>query len=317
MNEIRPRSPLLAMLLSLALPGLGQFYNGQLNRAIWLFLGFIAVLDPGIPVVAIHLPTAAMEPALLLGTVALLGLWSWGAVQAWREAKARSDHQPLAWQTSGAYAVVVVACAGMVVPAVTWQVHERMVAAYRIPSRSMEPGILSGDLLFADRSYNCPSCKHAIARGDVAIFTYPNDRTLTYIKRIIGLPGDRIRLSGRQLSVNGVALSAAGDGPAGNAPAVVTERTGNLQWQVRWEGPGPAAKDPREWTVPAGQVFVLGDNREASTDSRDFGTVPLSDVVGRARQVWFSRGPEGIRWSRLGLPVEPLKAASAVPAAAP
>ena len=59
-----------------------------------------------------------------------------------------------------------------------------------------------------------------------------------------------------------------------------------------------------EITVPDGSVFVMGDNRSATKDSREFGTVPLMDVVGKARQIWFSRGAEGIRWKRLGKVVD-------------
>ena len=56
--------------------------------------------------------------------------------------------------------------------------------------------------------------------------------------------------------------------------------------------------------MAAGQVFVMGDNRSNSKDSRDFGSVPMQDVVGKARQVWFSSGPDGVRWQRLGKVLE-------------
>jgi len=134
----------------------------------------------------------------------------------------------------------------------------------------------------------------AIARIE-GCSTYPNDRTLYYIKRIIGLPGDHVRISGQDVQVNGESLTRR-QGPAPGG--VVTEGDSNGHWQVTWsDGAGTSA----DVTVRPGQVFVLGDNRGHTVDSRRFGTVPLQDVVGRARQIWFSYAGAGlVRWGRLG-----------------
>ena len=78
---------------------------------------------------------------------------------------------------------------------------------------------------------------------------------------------------------------------------------GGRRWRVRW-GEEEHTPSATELIVPPGQVFVLGDNRGHSTDSRKFGFVPMQDVVGRARQIWFSKGPDGVRWERLGLSFE-------------
>ena len=78
-----------------------------------------------------------------------------------------------------------------------------------------------------------------------------------------------------------------------------TESEDGRSWHIV---PGPAnlSAPERQLVVPPGRVFVLGDNRAASVDSRMFGTVPMRDVVGKARQVWLSIGPQGVRWDRLG-----------------
>ena len=85
-----PRRPLVAALASLILPGFGQLYNGDLNRAIWLFLGFAMLCIPAIALIALYLPDAMMLPTLLLGLVAAMGVWAYAVWDAWRGASAHS-----------------------------------------------------------------------------------------------------------------------------------------------------------------------------------------------------------------------------------
>ncbi|MDB5881615.1 MAG: signal peptidase [Ramlibacter sp.] len=301
MSKFRNSSrPLFAAALSLVMPGLGQLANAEVNKAIWLYLGFAAGSVPLIGLVALYVPAGLMLPTLLLGTLLTLGIWVYAIADAWRGTE-RSDG-PFArpWQTSGMYALVFVAGNLVALPLLIGYVRAHQVEPFRIPSTSMTPAVMQGDFLFADKRYNCPGCGGSVRRGDIAIFAYPNDRNLLYIKRIIALPGDHVQISGREVRVNGKPLSAAQAGPAAQAAPMtqsVTESIEGRTWQAVWGAVPPPAID---LTVPPGQVFVLGDNRQASVDSRAFGTVPLQEVVGRARQVWFSWGPDGVRWGRLG-----------------
>ena len=290
MSNIQPRKPLVALLMSLVLPGYGQLYNGQVNKGIWLFLAFALISVPGIAVAALYLPAMLTVPTLLLSAFAAIALWLFGMSDAWRQARRQQNYIPGGWQCSGAYAVVFFLCSGLALPLLINYVRSYQVEPFRIPSGSMAPAILQGDLLFADKRYNragwagLPGGRtSSVARGDIAIFTYPNDRTLKYIKRIIALPGDKVKIHNNEVQVNGVVLAAA----------PLTSQTDGKQ-----------ALTELDITVAAGQVFVLGDNRSNSTDSRDFGSVPMQDVVGKARQVWFSSGPEGVRWQRLGKVLE-------------
>ena len=315
-GSLAPRQPMVAAVASLVLPGFGQFYNGDLNRAIWLFLSFALLCIPGVALIALYLPDRLMLPTLLLGLGVTLGVWVYAVRDAWRGARRNVDTMAKAWQMSGVYALVFVLCDLLALPLLTQYVRQHQVEPFRIPSHSMEPSVRQGDVIWADKRYNCPGCQQGVHRGDIAIFAYPNDRSLRYIKRVIGLPGDHIQLKDRQVRVNGQTLQRQAPTPEGT----VIEGIGERHWQVQWVEPvadaGPATDlaplnrartapvTELQLTVPDGQVFVLGDNRLLSTDSRNFGTVPMQDILGRARQVWFSSDSQGVRWGRLGRVLE-------------
>ena len=264
MGPNSPRKPWLAVLLSAMLPGLGQIYVGELNRGIWVFLLFTG-LTVSVPLVAaLYLPAWAMFPTLALGLIANVAIWFFALFDAWRTSCRLKYYKPKPWQTSALYVSVFLICNVVLMPIFISYVRQHQVQPFRIPSASMSPTLLKGDYLFADMRYNCPTCATEVKRGDMVIFVFPNNRNRYHIKRIIGLPGDRIN-------------------------------TGDIPTRV--EG-----ADTKEsvLTVPVGHVYLLGDNYQNSLDSRHFGTVPLTDIVGKARQLWFSYGDEGIRWNRLG-----------------
>ncbi len=287
----QPRKPWLAALMSFILPGFGQLYNGEVNKAIWSFAAFSFVVIPWGALVALYLPDSWLIFGLVDATIGAIAIWLWSTVNAWRTAASLTHYEPRSWQISGAYLAAIIVCGLIVLPLTYTYVRSHLVEPFYIPSGSMAPSVLTGDYVIADKRYNCPNCKHAVKRGDIAIFTYPNDRTFNYIKRIVALPGDEVVIKGKSITINGKALSTS-DGK---------EQWDNRQWAVQW---GSSASNELNITVPAGQVFVLGDNRDLTKDSRAFGTVPLQDVIGRARQVWFSKSTEGIRWQRLGKVLE-------------
>lgn len=294
MNNNGPRHPWLASAMSFVLPGFGQLYNGELNKAIWVFLSFILTCSLGITLIALYLPAVWMTPVLLCSLLITLAIWLYGIVDAWRTARHKHADHLASWQMSSTYTLVFFL--GLIIQLVVINyVRDHQVQSFRIPSSSMEPSIIKGDILFADMRYNCPGCKASIQRGDVAIFVYPNNRTLYYIKRIIALPGDTVRIQGQSVWVNNKALTLS------RSEQLVTETFDKRQWQVKWLTPENQSTGNMHLTVPEGQALVLGDNRDNSKDTRDFGTVPLVDIIGKARQIWFSATLEdGVRWERLG-----------------
>jgi signal peptidase I len=293
-----PRRPWVAALMSLVLPGFGQLYNGEPNKAIWLFFLFALIAVPVTAFFGLYVSSWLLLPAMLVALAAPLGIWVYAIVDGARQARRLEHYEKARWQVSGMYVLVFVVCSVLALPASMMYTRTHVVESFRVPARSMEPTILQGDFLFADKRYNCRGCKSRVRRGDIAVFSNPNDRTVLFLKRIIALPGDRVRLDGRDVAVNGVPL---GSPDAANGGEWI-ERIDGRSWRVQWVGGYrlPAI----ELEVPAGEVFVLGDNRANSFDSRSFGTVPMEDVIGHVRQVWFSWGDAGVRWERIGTTVD-------------
>lgn len=196
-----------------------------------------------------------------------------------------------------------------------------VVEPFNIPSASMNPGLMVGDHLFVNKaSYGWSRASVPLgllgegvnwrgrvlgrlpARGDVVVFVGPGSGRVDYVKRVIGLPGDRVAMRAGVVVLNGRPVPCL---PAGEA---CQERLGARAWAVLRGARGAYATMP-ERLVPAGHVFVLGDNRADSADSRvspalgGVGLVPLDALVGRASRVFVSFGPDGQRWERLGMAV--------------
>lgn len=301
MNDtIRPRKPLLALVMSLVLPGFGQLYNGEVNKAIWIFLAFSFVTVGITPFVALHITGKLMMPVLVAGLLLTLGIWVYSMRDAWRTAARSQEYVLQPWQKSGVYPAVFILLNVLLLPSLMTNVRNRQVEAFRVPASSMVPTVMPGDMIFADKRYNCYQCGQAVVRGDIVVFTYPNNRTLYYVKRVIGLPGERVEVRNGEVKINGRSLAMHGDGATGSTDR---EGYGPRQWRVSRAEARPHLPDT-DLIVPAGQVFLMGDNRNLSEDSRLFGPVPLRDVVGKLRQVWFSAADGQVRWNRMGVVLE-------------
>ncbi|MBK1734797.1 signal peptidase I [Halorhodospira abdelmalekii] len=189
---------------------------------------------------------------------------------------------------------------------------------FRIPSGSMLPTLQAGDFILVNKSaygVRLPIVRTRLfgngepERGDVAVFRYPVDPSQDYIKRIIGLPGDEIRYQDRVFYVNGERLEQSDvgayergdvDGPA----LVRREQVGDREYQIVHHPDSPSGNFT--YTVPEGQFFAVGDNRDRSADSRVWGPVSDDYLAGRAFIIWMSWDSQegGIAWDRIGKRIE-------------
>jgi len=196
-----------------------------------------------------------------------------------------------------------------------------LVEPFRIPSGSMMPTLEVGDFILVNKfSYGIrlPVVERKIIdigkpkRGDVVVFRYPKDERVDYIKRVVGLPGDRIGYFDKVLYVNGEAVSQMPSGVyIGNGSGV--SMTG-ASWRKELLGesehdilvmPGTPGLET-EYVVAENEYFMMGDNRDNSNDSRYWGAVPESHLVGKAFRVWMNwdSANGGIEWDRIGMKIQ-------------
>ena len=194
-----------------------------------------------------------------------------------------------------------------------WFIRSFLWEPFRIPSGSMEPNLYDGDFILTSKySYGLklPVLRSTIIptgsvqRGDVIVFRYPQNPSLHYIKRVIGLPGDHIRYDHDQVWINGEAQPLE---PIGETREITREYEGGLKITI----PAVTYKEtlgghehlaqlyPQHpntrpgmvegsLTVPEGHYFVMGDNRDDSEDSRAWGFVPEANLVGKATIIWMN-----------------------------
>lgn len=173
------------------------------------------------------------------------------------------------------------------------------IQPFRIPSGSMEPTLLIGDFLLVDKQVTADSADSlflpapVIHRGDVIVFHFPINPDVHLVKRVVGIPGDHIRLRNGHVLVNGLRLEEPYTIYRPTGPDNFRDNFPRLQnadpaIDSRWWMRMRKLIDDGELIIPAGNYFVLGDNRNDSEDSRYWGFVPRENIVGRPLMIYFS-----------------------------
>lgn len=177
-------------------------------------------------------------------------------------------------------------------------VRSFVVEPFRIPSESMRPTLNVGDFIAVNKyayGLRLPVINTKVIpvgepqRGDIIVFRFPPEPSTNFIKRVVGLPGDRIRYDDKHLFINGNEVSRELlTNQVSQAPEMTLweETLGDMHHTI-FNNPERRSLDQSEITVPAGHYFVMGDNRDNSSDSRVWGFVPEENVVGRAFGVWM------------------------------
>jgi len=251
--------------------------------------------------------------AVLLLAAVITGLiWLWDAKWA-RSRRTDGEPEPVVVDMARAFFPVIV---------VVFLIRSFWVEPFKIPSGSMKPTLLVGDFILVNKytyGIRLPVLNRkvidigAVHRGDVVVFRYPADPNVDYIKRVIGLPGDKVVYRNKRLTVNGEAVAWRPDGFYTDSelnylrlPKYVETLAGREHEMMIVPAQPPVDlaqvrqfphRDNCEYndegftcTVPPGNYFMMGDNRDQSSDSRYWGFVPDENLKGRAFLVWMNFG---------------------------
>lgn len=309
------RSVLIAGFLNFFSPGLGFLYIGKPAYAVGIpvILLLLIALLPSVTVIFYvrgFLAVAALTGILVIGSTI------WVCSIAYKQV----DISLKRYQKWYVYLTFVIALilAGNGIQVIRSNLFG--VELYRIPSSSMMPTLLIGDFIIANTSFYKSSVKHegddngvkeSPGRGDVIVFNYPDDPDTLFVKRVVGIPGDKIGYFGKRLYINDTPVevtdlgdySGVGKGSFMTGARLYKEYLTGINYNILVTSNSNSAEG--KIVVPDDQYFVIGDNRDHSNDSRYRGFVPKDNITGKVVSIWMNWDPEGgIDSSRIGNSVQ-------------
>jgi signal peptidase I len=273
-------------------PVFGMLYLGQGRRAL-VYLGLVVLLIC-LPYLIAHLgflPISAGTAVDLLTFVYGIA----GAVHCYRLASRLGVQTPKVWFSRWYSLATLVASAATLLVAVRLAVWE----PFNVPAASMEPSLRVGDTFIAAK---LPYRFGDPERGDIAVFLSPADNETAYVKRLVGLPGDRVQMKAGSLYLNGARVPREEVVPQ---PIRFRDNIGEVYRENLPEGRSYLIREISDqrplddtgiYEVPPGRYFFLGDNRDNSLDSRTmFGTVPSENLIGRVDLILWNSVAQRLR----------------------
>ena len=304
----RARHPAWAATISAVLgPELGHYYLG-LGWLGTLYLGLSLVMLGVLPfLLNLYLPVTGA----LIAVVAFLCYRAFGAFRAYRRAVPLQGQAHYPWFSRLYVWLLLFWLAPL---ALAHGLRSFVFQPFSIPATSMAPTLMAGDYAIADK-FTYGISRYSLSfgagpeqriggrlpeRGEVVVFRLPSDPRVDYVKRVIGLPGDRVEMRDGVLLLNGRTVPRTDKGPvvlAGSISGELYEETlpGGITHPILDQTESARGDNTREFTVPADHYFVLGDNRDNSLDSRfeGVGFVPADNILARMSFIAFSTKSRG------------------------
>ena len=276
---------LWAGLLSLILPGLGQVYAGAWRLGLVLYAAAIVIDFSWIALTRLVPPT----PVAVAGSALFVLVFHLAAaIDAARRVRVRTAVAPVLWYRSTWTAAIAMIAINVALTSIDALQYSPGWRSFAVASGSNLPTLLTTDYVLADTHHPGATPDY----GDVVAFRHPKQANVDYIKRVVGLPGDRVQVRDTILYLNGKPVPREPHGTTAEFKQY-RETLPNGRAYLIVEAPQGSGQNTKEFTVPAGSFFVLGDNRGNSLDSRfdDLGYVPLANVIGPVRTIYWSSKP--------------------------
>lgn len=264
----KKRSPIWTAVLSLIMPGLGHVYAGELRKG----LSLISV-EYGVILLAGVFGILSTFYGIASFIVLAIGFYLFVVISSVRLALKNKEYQLQSYNRWYWYLAIFVVISVIANILLSSRGDILGYETYRIPAKSMEPTLQVGDFITVNTRYQQPKV------GDIIVFLYPKDRNIPYVKRVAALGNDTVSINNGIVTRNG--------------------NTENLLFVPENKRQKDFSISMEERQVPENEVFLLGDWRDNSNDSRFWGTVPVTDVIGKVSHIWFSKDV-----SRIGKTVE-------------
>ena len=298
------RIPWVALVLSFLSPGVGHLYCGRIIKALPLYFAWTLVLLCTTVAALLQASVTTLVLLVLMPGLAVLIVYLYAAFDAWRIAHQIGSDYSLRDYNRAAFYLLFILVYNLYPIGLIAGVRGLVYEPYLIPVSNMSPTILAGDRILARK---LSPTKQSPDRGDLIVYHNPTPKGATrFIGRVVAVAGDQLVIDGERLLINGNEvervripdenLKLLGDQVRGT---VAYEQNSGRSYLVAYEGSAPQGSEPNDLreTIPEGHVFVLGDNRDRSRDSRHFGSIDAEEIVGYVDYIYWP----STSWSRFGV----------------
>lgn len=302
-NITSRRVPWVALALSFLSAGVGHLYCGRIAKGLPLYFAWLLV-PLGVTIAALLPPSPTGLVLMVMPVVIVFIVYLYAAIDAWRLAcQIGSDYSLRDYNRAAVYWLLIVVQMVYSIGLIAG-VQGLVCEAFLIPSSSMSPTILNGDRILARKML---PLHYVPKRGDLIVYRNPTPTGATsFVGRVVAVAGDHLEISGERLVINGNELERESV-PEESLKLLGKQVRGRVAYEVNSghrylvaygdSSDGGRAQGDFDATMPERHVFVLGDNRDRSRDSRDFGSIHIGDIVGYVEYVYWPSES----WSRFGV----------------